>query len=130
MTDRPDRPAPVEKPPVQVVERPWGVFKQFAHNREVTVSLVTVHPGQRLSLQSHTGRSELWVMLDDGAAVQIGDQVVHPRAGDELWIPVGARHRLTSLGPPVRVLDVAFGHYRHDDIFRHEDDYNRADRPE
>jgi hypothetical protein len=28
------------------------------------------------------------------------------------------------------VLDIAFGDYRHDDIFRHEDDNSRADRPE
>ena len=128
MTNGSGTPAPLEKPPVHVVERPWGVFKQFAHNQAVTVTLVTVQPGQRLSLQSHTGRSELWVMLDEGAAVQIGDEVFHPEIGDELWIPVGAKHRLTSLGPTVRVLDIAFGTYQHDDIFRHEDDYSRANR--
>ena len=129
MTDRSGSPAPLERPAAQFVERPWGVFTQFAHNQEVTVTLVTVHPGQRLSLQSHTRRSELWIALDEGAAVQIGDEVIHPKVGEEMWIPVGAKHRLTSLGPAVRVLDIAFGDYQHDDIFRHEDDYNRAGRP-
>jgi len=49
-----------------------GSFQQYAHNRDCTVSLMTVRPGQRLSLQSHTGRAELWIVLDDGAVVQVG----------------------------------------------------------
>ena len=69
-----------------------------------------VKVGQRLSLQSHTGRAELWIVLDDGSAVQINDQVFHPKAGDELWIPAEARHRLSSTGP--EVLEVAFGNRR------------------
>ena len=64
---------PLTKPKVGYVERPWGSFKQFAHNEHCTVSLMTVTPGQRLSLQSHTGRAELWIVIDDGAIVQVGD---------------------------------------------------------
>lgn len=66
--------------------RPWGSFKQYAHNQDVTVSLMTVQPGQRLSLQSHTARAELWIVLDAGAIVQVGDDIVHPQPGDEVWI--------------------------------------------
>ena len=66
------KPIPAEKPPVQHVERPWGAFEQYAFNQEVTVSLMTVKPGQRLSLQAHTGRAELWIALDDGAEVRLG----------------------------------------------------------
>ena len=83
--------------------------QQYANNSETTVSLMRVKAGQRLSLQSHTGQAELWIVLDDGAAVQINDQVFHPKAGDKLWIPAEARHRLLSTGPEARVLEVAFG---------------------
>jgi len=38
-----------------------------------TVSLMEVRPGRRLSLQSHTGRAELWIVMDVGAEVQVGD---------------------------------------------------------
>jgi len=69
-------------------------------------------------------------MLDDGGAVQLGDEVLYPKVGDELRIPVGMKHRLSSLGPVVRVLDIAFGDYQQDDIFRYEDDYRRAERGE
>lgn len=130
MTDYVTKPIPSEKPPVSFVERPWGSFKQYANNEETTVSLMAVKAGQRLSLQSHTGRAELWIVLDDGAAVQIGEEIIHPKAGDELWIPANTRHRLSSAGPAVRVLEVAFGNWQQEDITRYDDDYNRPEQGE
>jgi mannose-1-phosphate guanylyltransferase/mannose-6-phosphate isomerase len=123
-------PIPAEQPAAALVRRPWGSFRQYAHNQPVTVSLMAVEPGQRLSLQSHSGRAELWIVLDDGAAVQVGDEVRHPRAGDEIWIPANTRHRLSSRGPLVRVLEVAFGNWQQDDITRYADDYARPEQGE
>ncbi len=123
-------PIPAEKPPISLVERPWGAFSQYAFNQEVTVSLMTVRPGMRLSLQSHTSRSELWIILDDGCEVQVGDETLHPSANDEVWIPANTRHRLTSKGPTVRVLEVAFGNWQQADITRYEDDFARPERGE
>ena len=117
---------PVEKPPVAYVERPWGSFKQYSHNSNCTVSLISVQPGQRLSLQSHTGRAELWIVIDNGAIVQVGETEREYRAGDELWIPANEKHRLSCNGnQPVRVLEVAFGNWQQDDIRRYADDYAR-----
>lgn len=117
---------PADKPPVKFVERPWGSFKQFAHNEACTVSLMTVIPGQRLSLQSHTRRAELWIVLDDDATIQVGDTIRTYQAGDEIWIPVNERHRLSCSGEkPIRVLEVAFGDWQQEDIKRYDDDYNR-----
>jgi len=120
------KPVPAEKPAIGLVERPWGSFKQFAFNRDCTVSLMTVLPGQRLSLQSHTGRAELWIVIDDGATVQVGETEGEYRAGDEIWIPANAKHRLSCQGDkPVRVLEVAFGNWQQEDIKRYADDYHR-----
>lgn len=126
------KPIPAKKPPVSLVERPWGSFKQYAFNEESTVSLMTVLPGQRLSLQSHTGRAELWIVLDDGAIVQAGDRVTTHKAGDEIWIPAGEKHRLSgpSSGAPIRVLEVAFGNWQQADIERYEDDFARPKKGE
>lgn len=121
------KPIPENKPEIKRVERPWGDFSQYANNEDVTVSLMKVKPGQRLSLQSHTGRAELWIVLDDGAEVQVNDDILHPKAGDEIWIPAEARHRLGSTGPAVRVLEVAFGNWQQEDIKRYDDDYNRPE---
>lgn len=123
------KPIPAEKPPVALVERPWGSFKQFAHNRDCTVSLMSVLPGQRLSLQSHTGRAELWIVIDNGAVVQVGDATRECRAGDEIWIPALEKHRLANVGQrPVRVLEVAFGNWQQEDITRYADDFQRPAR--
>src|SRR5215470_2871703 len=107
------KPIPETKPEVKFVTRPWGSFKQYANNRECTVSLMTVLPGQRLSLQSHRGRAELWIVIDDGAVVQVGDQTKTYKAGEEIWIQANEKHRLSACagpdGKPVRVLEVAFG---------------------
>lgn len=124
------KPIPNGKPTVNFVERPWGSFKQYANNEDVTVSLMTVKPGQRLSLQSHTGRAELWIVLDTGAAIQLGDQVIYPDVGDEVWIPPDTPHRLGSTGPQVRVLEVAFGNWQQADITRYADDFDRPQQGE
>ncbi len=117
---------PSEKPDISFVERPWGSFRQFAFNEDCTVSLMSVLPGQRLSLQSHTGRAELWIVIDDGALVQIGDIVKEYKSGDEVWIPANERHRLSCTGDkPVRVMEVAFGNWQQEDIKRYDDDYIR-----
>jgi len=130
MTNYRTRPIPDAMPAPRVGERPWGRFRQYAHNEEVTVSLMHVRPGQRLSLQSHTGRAELWIVLDPGACVQVDDRVLYPSPGDEIWIPAGARHRLSSTGPDVRVLEVAFGNWQQEDITRYDDDYHRPEHGE
>jgi mannose-1-phosphate guanylyltransferase/mannose-6-phosphate isomerase len=92
---------------------------------------MTVEPGQRLSLQSHTGRAELWIVLDDGAQVQVDSDIRVCSSGDEIWIPAQARHRLTcASNRPVRVLEVAFGNWQQADIIRYDDDYARPDSGE
>lgn len=120
------KPIPAKKPSVAFVSRPWGTFSQFANNEDCTVSLMTILPGQRLSLQSHTGRAELWIVIDDGVSIQVGDDIREYKAGDEIWIPAGERHRLSCRGDkPLRVLEVAFGNWQQEDIRRYEDDYQR-----
>ena len=122
------KPIPDAKPEVAYISRPWGTFKQYAFNQDCTVSLMSVLPGQRLSLQSHTGRAELWIVIDDGAIIQVGNEKKEYNAGDEIWIPANERHRLSCNGDkPVRVLEVAFGNWQQNDIQRYEDDYKRLE---
>ena len=128
MSDFITKPVPDKKPEASIVTRPWGSFIQYANNEDVTVSLMTVKPDQRLSLQSHTARAELWIVLDDGAIIQVDDDIIHANAGDEIWIPQDAKHRLSSDGRTVRVLEVAFGNWQLEDITRYEDDYDRPEQ--
>ena len=120
------KPIPDIKPDVEQVVRPWGSFSQYANNEDVTVSLMTVNPNQRLSFQSHTAHAELWIVMDDNAIIQVDDEIIRAKAGDEIWIPQGAKHRLSNDShTPIRVLEVAFGNWQIEDITRYDDDYNR-----
>ena len=123
------KPIPAEMPEPSRVVRPWGRFDQYAFNEDCTVSLMEVKPGMRLSLQSHTGRAELWIVLDDGARVQVGEEIRDCKAGEEIWIPANERHRLSCAGDkPCRVLEVAFGNWQQEDIARYDDDFHRPEQ--
>ena len=108
-------------------ERPWGGFEQFVHNQAVTVKIITVAPLQRLSLQRHAQRDELWQVIDGPADVEVEGQTNSVIAGGRAWIPRGSTHRLGNSGTAVvRVLEIAFGHFDEDDIERLVDDYDRV----
>ena len=47
--------------------RPWGKFTQYTHNQETTVKIIEVAPQQKLSVQRHQKRDELWVALNEAA---------------------------------------------------------------
>lgn len=117
---------PTQKPETTLVQRPWGRFWQYAHNQSVTVSLMQVEPGQSLSLQAHSRRAELWIVLDEGACIEVNQETFFPKAGEEFWIAANVAHRLSSGDGSVRVLEVAFGDWQQGDIQRFEDQYNRS----
>lgn len=113
---------------ILVDERPWGRFRRYSLNEPSTVKIITVEPGQSLSEQRHRRREELWVALDDGIEVQIGDETTRASAGDEFFVTTGETHRLSCVGPePARVLEVAFGEFDESDIERISDEYGRVD---
>jgi mannose-1-phosphate guanylyltransferase/mannose-6-phosphate isomerase len=106
--------------------RPWGRFEQLVSNTEVTVKIITVEPRQRLSLQRHSHRGELWQVLDTPMDVTVADSSWTAPAGDTVWVPCGAVHRLSNPGPlPGRILEIAFGQFDESDIERLADDYAR-----
>ena len=109
-----------------VVERPWGQFQQFVSNETVTVKIITVQPGHRLSLQRHEHRGEMWRILDGPIDVTVDDRSWPAQPGERVWVPSGAIHRMGNSGDrPSRLLEVAFGHFDEADIERLQDDYAR-----
>ena len=112
-------------------EKPWGDFIQYALNQEVTVKIITVDPGEKLSLQKHEHRDEMWVPLDEGLVATVGGR------GSRLWkesdnlSPViilrGTIHTMENVeNAPARFLEISFGHFDEDDIERLEDKYGRC----
>jgi mannose-6-phosphate isomerase len=106
--------------------RPWGGFRRYTHNQVSTVKIITVNPGQVLSLQYHHHRDELWVALDSGLRVTLDDRVWEPVQYEEIFIPHGSRHRVAGVGTrPSRWLEISFGDFDENDIVRLEDQYGR-----
>lgn len=128
MTEHDDIRILKERPEAEDVIRPWGALRKLVSNHKVTVNLIFVESNQRLSLQSHSNRAELWIVLDEGAIIEIGEKIFYPKTLEEIWIPVQTKHRLSSAGPNVRVLEIAFGHYELSDITRFADDFHRIDK--
>jgi mannose-6-phosphate isomerase-like protein (cupin superfamily) len=108
------------------VTRPWGQFQQFVSNEPVTVKIITVEPGHRLSLQTHECRGEFWQVLDVPIDVTVGNRTWTAEPGESVWVPCQAVHRMANTGDrPGRLLEIAFGDFDEADIVRLEDDYAR-----
>jgi len=61
--------------------------------------------------------------------VELDGKCLHPKIGQEIWLPKGSLHRLgcsDMASRPVRVLEVSFGEFDENDIERLEDSYGRA----
>jgi mannose-6-phosphate isomerase len=108
------------------VNRPWGNFQQFVSNERVTVKIITVDPGHRLSLQTHDHRGEFWQVLDVPIEVTVGDRTWSAAPGEAVWVPCHAVHRMANKGDqPGRLLEIAYGDFDEADIVRLQDDYAR-----
>ncbi len=106
--------------------RPWGKFRSFPHNEAGSIKIITVNPGQSLSLQFHHHRREFWVVLDPGLEITVGDKVFQPPANQEIFIPKRTPHRMRCVGEkPARVMEIWLGESSEDDIVRIEDSYGR-----
>lgn len=106
-------------------KRPWGEFERFTLNELSTVKILTIKPGQRLSLQKHKKRKEFWKFLDNPAKVTLGKKTFKVNKGEEVIVPSKTLHRVESYNKPVRVLEISLGNFDEKDIKRVEDIYGR-----
>jgi mannose-1-phosphate guanylyltransferase/mannose-6-phosphate isomerase len=119
----------MSKPNSVCVRKPWGNFVQYALNEHCTVKILICDPGQKLSLQRHRYRDELWIALDNGVIVDLDGCTFTLDQGAEIWLPASSVHRLScssSALTSVRVLEISFGNFNEDDIERLEDIYERV----
>ena len=109
--------------------RPWGKYRSFPHEWAGSIKIITVNPGETLSLQYHMHRSEFWVVLDRGLEVTVGGRVWQPGENEEIFIPALAPHRMKCIGDsPARIMEIWIGDSNEADIVRLEDKYGRIDK--
>ncbi len=109
-------------------KRPWGQFKQFTHNEPTTVKILTVEPHQELSLQYHEHRKEFWKVLSGSGIIQIEDERIAVKKGDEFTILERQKHRASAESESLELLEISYGEFDENDIVRLEDKYGRINK--
>lgn len=107
--------------------RPWGSWHVIDVADGYKVKRIHVHPGQRLSYQTHEHRSEHWVVVSGTATCLIDGVEFVRHAGESIDVPLQAKHRLANRhDDELVIIEVQLGGYTgEDDICRLEDDYGR-----
>ena len=108
-------------------ERPWGNYSVLSDEDDHKVKRLVVHPGKRLSYQTHAHRAEHWFIVSGTATVTLDGDDLQVEAGQAVDIPLGAAHRVANQGDEdVVLIEVQVGDYfGEDDIVRLEDDFGR-----
>jgi mannose-6-phosphate isomerase-like protein (cupin superfamily) len=112
-------------------KRPWGLWEVLdtgrENNEEYCLKRITVNPGGVLSLQSHNYRREEWTVESGTLEVTRNDEIITLQAGETIFIPQGAKHRMANrTDTPTVVKEIQRGVCREDDIIRYEDIYGRG----
>jgi mannose-6-phosphate isomerase-like protein (cupin superfamily) len=103
-----------------ILEKTWGLIKEYTLNQVCTVKMILISAGQSTSLHYHRLRDDMWIILDGGLEVRVGDQTFYPREGDEFVIKSGVEHQIIAGETPGRVLEIDFGFTTEDDVHHME----------
>tara|TARA_X000000950_G_scaffold289502_1_gene414402 strand:- start:17277 stop:18068 length:792 start_codon:yes stop_codon:yes gene_type:complete len=112
----------------ETVKKPWGKYTTFDHQSDFLLKKINVDPGERLSLQSHDHRAEVWVVVKGIANVLLNERSYQLKTGETIFIPTGDKHMLSNdFSEELVLIEVQLGEdLREDDIFRYEDKYGRG----
>jgi mannose-6-phosphate isomerase len=109
-------------------ERPWGNYTVLSDEDDHKVKRIVVHPGKRLSYQTHARRAEHWYVVRGTATVTLDGEDREVGPGQAVDIATGTAHRCANQGSEdVVFIEVQSGDYfGEDDIVRLEDDFGRS----
>ncbi len=113
------------------VDRPWGYYNLIADDKDYSIKMLFIAPGEETSLQRHSKRHEL-VMLLDGTMMMThkGTTFTKDRSqrASSYRILAGDWHRFAAPADQVGytvLLEVAYGELDPDDFERKDDKYGR-----
>lgn len=112
--------------------RPWGqeVWLTQEGTSPSMVKVITVQPGEQLSLQYHDRRDESWFVVSGTGAAEVNGVRSPLTPGMTVFVGRTTTHRIfgpaaTSTAPLVFV-ECAYGDFDESDIVRLEDKYGRS----
>ena len=112
----------------ECVGRAWGCYVSTFSVEGFKTKVFIVKPGQRLSLQSHSHRSEMWSVVSGEGICTVGDKKFHVSKDSYVHIPKDTLHRIENVSESsdLVISEVQVGDYlSEDDIVRYADDYGR-----
>ncbi|MBI2632958.1 MAG: phosphomannose isomerase type II C-terminal cupin domain [Parcubacteria group bacterium] len=110
-----------------ITRKPWGAFYDLAEKKQRWhLKILVIKKGQRLSLQTHTHRSELWIVAEGKAKVQKGNKVFIVTPQKSIFIEKKEKHHIAALTDAVILVEISFGNHKEKDITRFADDYGRS----
>lgn len=106
--------------------RPWGSYSIISETDRYKIKKIVVNPGQKLSLQSHEKRDELWKLISGKWKVTYG--IIEITNIDSITIKRGTKHRVENIGTePLEFIEIQTGDsFSELDIIRYEDSYGRV----
>lgn len=114
------------------VETRWGSYESLSKGLRYQVKRLIVKPGQRLSKQYHDHRSEIWLVTEGVADVEIDDRKRYVYPGESVKIKLGDVHRLSnSETEDLVVIETQYSAdniLEESDITRLEDIYGRVEQ--
>lgn len=111
--------------------RPWGSFVNLKEEKNYKVKEIVIEPLQRISLQYHNDRSELWMVVFGEIIVNKGLTEYKVIEGGYVYIPSLHIHRIYNPSDANRAVIIEIQHGKRvveEDIIRLEDDYLRLDK--
>ena len=112
----------------RTVDKPWGSELIWAETERYVGKVISINPGQRLSLQYHEIKDEAILVTSGTLRLHLEDakgemDIVDLVPGEHCRIPVGRKHRFEALDEPVQLTEVSTPELN--DVVRLEDDYSR-----
>lgn len=113
---------------MEKTERPWGHYIVLEDLETHKVKHIVVKPGQKISLQKHQKRNEIWVVVAGAGNVHVNGNDWEVKTGNTVIVPVGFMHRIENIGKDnLEFVEVQTGTYfGEDDIQRFDDIYGRV----
>ena len=119
-------------------ERPWGeeLWLSRDSGTPAMVKVITVNPGEALSLQYHHKRDEFWQIISGDGRAEVGpsgqaaaegslaETALKP--GTTVFVPRETRHRVIGGRERLVFIELSFGDFDEADIVRLADKYGRT----
>jgi mannose-6-phosphate isomerase-like protein (cupin superfamily) len=109
-------------------DKPWGGYIILDQGPGYLVKKLVINPDQRLSLQRHKHRAEVWAVASGYGVLDIGPTKRDLFPGQNAYITEGVWHRVRAdFESQLMIIETWLGdELSEDDIERKEDDYGRV----